>query len=93
MHDGDLVLQGGLLRVLRVELDVRLRVVVDQLELPAEQAAGGVDLLDRQGQRVDHRLAVDVEAAREVVDACDADRVRRPGADRTCRQRSRGRPL
>ena len=31
---------------LRVELHVRLRVVVDQLDLPAEQAAGGVDLLD-----------------------------------------------
>ena len=80
MHDGDLVLQRRLLRELGVELHVRLGVVVDQLDLPAEQAAGRVGLLDGKRQRVDHRLAVDVEAAREIVDAGDADRIFRPGA-------------
>ena len=79
MHDGDLVLQRRLLGELRIELHVRLGVVVDQLDLPAEQAARRVGLLDRKRQRVDHRLAVDVEAAREVVDAGHADRVFRPG--------------
>ena len=75
MDDGDLVLQRRLLRELRVELHVRLGVVIDQLDLPPEQAAGGVGLLDRKRQRIDHRLAVDVEAAREIVDAGHADRI------------------
>ena len=79
MHDGDLVLQRRLLRELRVELHVRLGVVVDQLDLPAEQAAGRVGLLDRKRHRVDHRLAVDIEAAGEIMDAGHADRIFRPG--------------
>src|SRR3954471_6732516 len=82
MYDGDLVLQGRLLRELRVELHVGLGVVVDQLDLPAQQTTGGVGLLDGKGQRVDHRLAVDIEAAGEIVDAGDADGIRRSGAGR-----------
>ena len=80
MHDGNLVLQRRLLRELRVELHVRLRVVIDQLDLPSQQAARRIGLFDRQRQRIDHRLAVDVEPAREIVDARDADRIVRPGA-------------
>ncbi len=79
MHDGNLVLQRRLLRKLRVELHVRLRIVVDQLDLPSEQAAGRVGFLDGKRQRIDHRLAVDVEPAREIVDARHADRIFRPG--------------
>ena len=82
MHDGDLVLQGRLLRKLRVELHVGLSVVVDQLDLPAQQATRGVGLLDGKGQGVDHRLAVNVEAAGEIVDAGNADRIFRPRASR-----------
>ena len=75
MHDGDLVLQRRLLRELRVELHVRLGVVIDQFDLPPEQAAGGVGLLDRKRHRIDHRLAIDVEAAGEIMDARHADRI------------------
>ena len=46
MDDRNLVLQRRLLRELRVELHVRLGVVIDQLDLPSEQAAGCVGLLD-----------------------------------------------
>ena len=80
MHDGDLVLQRRLLRELRVELHVGLGVVIDQLDLPPEQTTGGVGLFDGQHDRIDHRLAVDVEPAREIVDTRDADRVFREGA-------------
>ncbi len=80
MHDGNLVLQRRLLRELGIELHVRLRVVVDQLDLPSEQAAGRIGFLDRKRNRVDHRLAVDVETTREIVDAGHVDRVFRPGA-------------
>ena len=48
MGDVDLVVARELLRVFRVERDVRLAVVLDDLDLAAEQAAGGVDLVDRQ---------------------------------------------
>ena len=78
MHDGHLVLQRRLLRELGIELHVRLGVVVDQLDLPSEQAAGRVGLLDRERQRIDHRLAVDVEPAGEIVDARHVDRIVRP---------------
>jgi hypothetical protein len=80
MHDGDLVLQRRLLRELCVELHVGLSIVVDHLDLPAQQTTRGVGLLDRKGQGVDHRLAVDIEAAGEIVDAGHVDRIFRPGA-------------
>ena len=89
MDDGDLVLQRRLLRELRVELHVRLGVVIDQLDLPSEQAAGGVGFLDRKRQRIDHRLAIDVEAAGQIVDAGDADRIFGPGAGGEHRWRQR----
>jgi hypothetical protein len=68
------VAHGELLRILRIELDARLRVVVDQFERPPEQAARGVDLVHRQHDGVDHRLAGRCEGAREVVEAADLDR-------------------
>ncbi len=52
-----------------------LRIVIDQFDLPAEHAAQIVDLVDRQIHRGDHLLAVDIEAARRVVDAGDLDRI------------------
>src|SRR4029077_14440636 len=82
MHDGDLVLQRRLLGELGIELHVRLRVVVDELELPPQKSAGCIGLLDCKRQRVHHRLAIDVEPAREVVDAGHADRVFREGRSR-----------
>ena len=72
--DIDLVLADELLRVFRVKRDVRLAVVLLELELAAEQAAGGVDLVDRQRVRHHDRLAVDVENAGIVLDAPDLDR-------------------
>ena len=86
VHHRHLVFQRGLLRELRIHLHVRLRVVADQLELLAQQAAGSVLLLDGQRQRIEHRLAVDVEATRQVVDAADADFV---GGQRRQRQDQR----
>ena len=80
VHDRDLVLERRLLRELRIELHARLRVVADQLDRPADQPARRIRLFDRQRQRVDHRLAVDVEAAREVVQTADQDRIRRKSA-------------
>ena len=80
MHDGDLVLQRRLLRKLRIELHVRLRIVVDQFDLPAEKTTGSVGFLDGERHRIDHRLAVDVETTREIVNAGHVDRVFRPSA-------------
>ena len=99
MHDGDLVLERGLLGELRVELHVRLRVVIDQLDLASDEAARRIRLLDRKRQRIDHGLAVDVEPARQIVDAGDADRLLRresargesSGPRRDCRCRARAR--
>src|SRR6185437_15827243 len=82
MHDGNLVLERRLLRKLRVELHVRLGVVTDQLDLPSKKAASGVGLFDRERKRIDHRLAVDVQSAREIVEARHANRVLRPGPSR-----------
>src|SRR5260221_14033300 len=75
MHHGDFVLECRLLRELRVELHVRLGVVIDQFYLFADQAAGSIGFLDGERQSIDHRLAIAVEPAREVVNACDADRI------------------
>jgi len=77
VHDRDLLLGRRLGGVLRVELDVRLRIVVDELDLAPQHAARIVDLVDRQVERGDHLLAVDVEAARRVVDAGDLDDILR----------------
>ncbi len=94
MHDGDLVLQRRLLRELRIELHVRLRIVVDQFDLPAEKTAGRVGFLDGERHRIDHRLAVDVETTRQIVNAGHVDRVFRPGAGpERARGSGRGRAL
>ena len=73
MHYGDLFLGRRLGGILGVELDIGLRIVVDQLDLAAEHAARVVDLVDREIHGGDHLLAVDVEPARGVVDAGDLD--------------------
>jgi hypothetical protein len=75
VDDGHALLGGGLGGELRVELDVGLRVVADELQLPPQQSAGGVDLLDGVAQAVDHRPAVDVQASRQIVDARHLDDV------------------
>src|SRR5271163_2278837 len=77
MHDGRLVFQRRLLRELRVELHARLRIVVDQLDLPAQQSSRRIRLFDRERQGVDHRLAIDVQSTREIVDPDDSDRLLR----------------
>jgi len=56
----------------------RLELALDVSSI--EQAAGRIGLFDRERQRIDHRLAVDVEPTGEIVDACHADRIFRPGA-------------
>ena len=63
MGDVDLVFADQLLRVLGVERDVGLAVVLVELDLAAEQAAGRVEFLDRHRGRHHDRLAVDVENA------------------------------
>src|ERR1700730_291446 len=60
LHDGHLVLERRLLGELRVELHVRLRIVTDQLDLPAKQTAGRIGFLDGKRQCIDHRVSVDV---------------------------------
>jgi hypothetical protein len=57
-----------------------LGVVTDQLDLPSKKAASRVGLFDRERESIDHRLAVDIQSAREIVDARYANRVFRPGA-------------
>ena len=70
----DLVLTHELLSVFGVERDIRLAVVLLELDLAPEQTAGGVDFLD--GQRIRHhdRLAVNVEHAGIILDAAELDR-------------------
>jgi hypothetical protein len=76
VDDVDLVVARQLLRVLGVERDVGLGVVLDDLDLAAEQAAGGVDLLGRERRREHHRLAVGVEVAGVVEHRAELDRPR-----------------
>ena len=54
VHHGYLVLQGQLLGVLGVHLDIRLGVVMHHLDRTADEPARGVDFLDSQVQRVNH---------------------------------------
>src|SRR5882724_7699140 len=74
MHDVDLVVARELLRILGVQRDVRLGVVLDRLYLASKQAAGGVDLFHRERARLHHRLAVDVEVARVIEHCSQLDR-------------------
>ncbi len=75
VHDRDLVLQGGFLRVLGIKLHVGLGVEAHHFERSAQQAATGVHLLDREREHVVHRLACGLEPARQVVHAGDDDGV------------------
>ena len=77
VHHRHLLLGGRFGGVLRVVLDVRLRIVVDQLQLPPQQPAGGVGFFHRQREHVDHRPTVDVQPAGGIVDAGDLDVVGR----------------
>ena len=52
-----------LLRVVGVQGDVRLRVVLDQIDLAPEQSARLIDLVDREPGGQHHRFAVDIEVA------------------------------
>src|SRR6267143_2662885 len=61
VDDGHLVLEDQLLGELREVRDVRLRVVLDQLELLAEEAALRVDLGDRVLRARDSGQPVDVD--------------------------------
>src|SRR5260370_36026403 len=67
----------GFGRILRIKLDIRLRVVVELADLAPKQAALGIEILYGQCQAIDHRCAVDVEAARGIVNSCDLDVVGR----------------
>ncbi|MNT42059.1 hypothetical protein D3C72_1784580 [compost metagenome] len=73
MHHGGLVAQGRLLRELRIELHVGLRVIGDEVQLPAQQAAVGIDFFRREAQRVHDRLAIDVQPARQVINGGNID--------------------
>ena len=81
---GHFILERHLLRVLGIELHVRLRVHGDYPYLFAEQTAGAVDFLDCQLHGVFHRLAQNVQAARKIMQAADDDVV---GAFRKTGQR------
>src|SRR5260370_36938058 len=67
----------GFGRILRIKLDIRLRVVVELAELAPKQAALGIEILYVQCQAIDHRCAVDVEAARGYVNSGERDVVGR----------------
>ena len=71
MHDGDLVLQGQALRILRVELNIGLRIVADDLERPAEQATGRVQFVHRELDAEHHGLTAGSERAGLIVQAPD----------------------
>ena len=89
VHDVDLVVACQLLRVLGVQRDVGLGVVLHHLDLAAEQPASGVDLLGRHLRGLHHRLAVGVEVARVVEHRAELDRpALRKGT--TQRQRAAG---
>ena len=75
VHHHALVLDQRLGDVLRVVLTVGLGVVEHQLQRPAQQAAGGVDLVHRHRRRLNLLQAVDVEDAGAVEDVADLDRV------------------
>ena len=91
MDHVDTVAHGKLLRVLRIELNVRLGIVVDQFDLTAQQAAGGVDFLDRELDGIDHRFAGRGERSRKVVQAAQLDRAVAGARDAANNGRSRQR--
>jgi len=74
VDDVDLVVARELLRVLGVERDVGLGVVLDDLDLAAEESPGGVDLLGRELRGEHHRLPVRVEVAGVVEHRAELDR-------------------
>ena len=75
MHDGRLVLGCRLGGELRVKLYVGLRIIVNQLDLPAKQTTRGIQLINGEVQASDHWLAVNVQTAGRIVDADHLDRI------------------
>ena len=67
--------EGQLVGELVVELHVGLGVVELDLELPAEQAARFVDLIDRQLGATPLVVAETLEGARQVIDGTNRDRI------------------
>ncbi len=85
---GHLVLQQELLGLLREEVPVRGGVLDDRLDLAAEHAPAGVDLLDgHQDDFLQRRLADGHGSAERVQDA-DLDRLLRAAGCEACRGRS-----
>src|ERR1700691_3498854 len=70
----DLVFANELLCVFGVKRDIRLAVVLLEIDLAPQQTAGCIDFLDRQVVRHHDRLAVDVEHTGIVVDGAELDR-------------------
>ena len=79
-HHGGFLFGGGLACILRIELHVGLRIVVDEIQLFSQHPAGRVQFLNSQRQAVDHWPSVDVDTAGSVVNAGDRDRLRGTGA-------------
>ena len=75
VHHRALVLDQCLGDVLGVVLAVGLGIVEHELQRPAQQAAGGVDLVHSHRRRLNLLQAVDVEDAGAVEDVADLDRV------------------
>jgi len=71
MNHVDLVVADQLLSVFGVKGDIRLAVILLELDLSPKQAAGIVDLLDGHRGRHHHRLAVNVKQARIVQDGTE----------------------
>ena len=79
VHDCNLVLQCGFLRVLRVKLHVGLSVETHDLDLAAKQPAGAVDFIDGESEHVVHRFAGGFETAGKIVHAGNYNRLIRCG--------------
>ena len=69
-----LVLKDQLLGLLSEDLDHRLRVFDDRLDLLAEHAAGGIDLSDREQLRIVQRPLDDRDGSAQRVKDADLDR-------------------
>jgi hypothetical protein len=60
-------------------LHTGLRILGDQFDLPAEQAACGIDFFRRKDEGVGHWLSVEIETTGEIMDPADENIVRREG--------------
>ena len=69
----NLILAHELLSVLRIERNVRLGVVSNDLDLLAEQAAGCIYFINGQAHGHVHRLAVGIKDPGRVEDRAEPD--------------------